>query len=128
MANAVARSWAGTPRLSGGLPPDWSEAEKRLQNTASFASKPSAEADFFQEFMDLVELEFGLDTKELEQGIRFGFSSLNEEEIWDKPLFQLAHKVGESLGLAKDRVKEELKRLLDRWDSVRWCQQTRRAA
>ncbi len=130
MATAIARSeWTGTKGLANaGLPNEWGEAEKWLEKNTSSSisnSKELTQADFFDEFTDWAELQFGLAAGAVEEGIRFGFSSLNGEEIWERPLFILASQVGDSLGLNKDRVKEELQRLLVTWESVRWCQARR---
>ncbi len=82
-------------------------------------TKPQGNIDFWDGFMDWAELEFGFGHEELEEGIRFGFSFLGEEELWQRPLFNLALQVGESFGLAKEQVKQELQQLLHIWNSVR---------
>lgn len=76
-------------------------------------------ADFWNEFMDWAELEFGLGHEDVEEGLRFGFQFLHGEEIWKKPLFNLALQVGNSCRMSKKQVEQALRQLLTTWESVR---------
>ena len=79
----------------------------RAGRVFSVADTPKNSA-FWDQFMDWAELEFDFSHQEVEDGIRFGLGFLVDEEMWQKPLFNLALQVGESFGLTREQVKQAL--------------------
>lgn len=121
MANTlvVRDAWTGTKRISAVDPvegEDWGEVFARREEYHD----QDISTDFQDELFSRAEKEFGLDAGVVEVGIRLGLPAL--PEVWNKPLFDLAAKIGESFGLDKSQVRQELEKLLQALENVRWMQ------